>query len=627
MSDEPDLVSLLYRADWTRLSLTAEVSVTRDRDLYRSPSDDGPPPRAWGGAQSGPWSGAQSGPWSAPWSGPWSAPWSGPWSGPARGPAYEERGEPGESWQAPEEGEPERRFGVPLGRRRGGHEWELATEVLGTESSRFTLLIAPGRRYREQGESYLSGCDGDRSWLAVQDDDGGWSVETVGGPESPPAPRLLRPSWLLTGFTLEPGGPASVSGRDALRVVATPRLSIGDWPMAGRRRLDRVEVTVDAELGILLRCEEFIDGKPLRVTELADVRVGPTPIGNGAQFRPPGGWASVDDSVPPSTPNGPGWEVTKLVAGLAAGGLGALIKSSPFRPFETATREEAEAEMPSSDGPGPADGPPASDEVLRLLHSSPDRWSPGITATLHQWHDVAAMLARIPDGARRVGFGGLGSLIDAAGERIATVHTVLRLRLGGSGQYRIEPLVYPERTGRPRRPGGYWPETVICDGERRWRIGEDKVTTGPATALPPELANLFDASWLLEYQLTGGAEIVTGGRRGYRLDVAFGSPWARLSYPGEVVVDTELGILLRCITFSGSQPVTRYELRDVVTGPSGPDDFRPDIPAGMRVVEEEPDGEPPGPVNPVSLIARQAAKEARSAVKSFLGVIRGEDAR
>ena len=619
MSDEPDLVSLLYRADWTRLSLTAEVSVTRDRDLYRSPSDDGPPPRAWGGAQSGPWS--------APWSG------RGPRRGPARGSGrrggrpHEERGEPGESWQAPEEEEPERRFGVPLGRRRGGHEWELATEVLGTESSRFTLLVAPGRRYREQGESYLSGCDGDRSWLADQDDDGGWSVETVGGPESPPAPRLLRPSWLLTGFTLEPGGPASVSGRDALRVVATPRLSIGDWPMAGRRRLDRVEVTVDAELGILLRCEEFLDGQPLRVTELAGVRVGPTPVGNGAQFRPPGGWASVEDSVPPSTPNGPGWEVTKLAAGLAAGSLGALIKSSPFRPFETATREEAEAEMPSSDGPGPTDGPPASDEVLRLLHSGPDRWSPGITATLHQWHDVAAMLARIPDGARRVGFGGLGSLIDAAGERIATVHTVLRLRLDGSGQYRIEPLVYPERPGRPRRPGGYWPETVICDGERRWRIGEDKVTTGPATALPPELANLFDASWLLEYQLTGGAEIVTGGRRGYRLDVTFGSPWARLSYPGEVVVDTELGILLRCITFSGSQPVTRYELRDVVTGPSGPDDFRADIPAGMRVVEEEPDGEPPGPVNPVSLIARQAAKEARSAVKSFLGVIRGEDAR
>src|SRR5580704_17785675 len=293
MSDEPDLVSLLYRADWTRLSLTAEVSVTRDRDLERSPVDDGPPPRAWGGAQFGPWS--------APWFGPWSAPWSGPWFGPPGGPVHEERGEPGEPWLAPEEGEPERRFGVPLGRRRGGREWELATEVLGTESSRFTLLIAPGRRYREQGESYLSGCDGDRSWLAVQED-GGWSVETVGGPESPPAPRLLRPSWLLTGFTLEPGGPASVSGRDALRMVATPRPGIGIQRVVTRRPLDRVEVAVDAELGILLRCEEILDGRPLRVTELADVRVDIAPAGNDAPFQPPGGWDSVDDTEPPIIP-------------------------------------------------------------------------------------------------------------------------------------------------------------------------------------------------------------------------------------------------------------------------------------------------------------------------------------
>ena len=202
----------------------------------------------------------------------------------------------------------------------------------------------------------------------------------------------------------------------------------------------------------------FLDGRPLRVTELADVRIDPAPVGHDAPFRPPGGWESVNGGGGPS---GPGWEVTKLAAGLAAGALGALIKHSPFRPFEQATQEEDEAEMPSSDGPLPADAPAASDEVLRLLHSGPDRWSPGITATLHQWHDIAAMLAQIPDGARRAGFGGLGLLIDAAGERIATVHTIFRLRLGGSGQYRIEPVVYPGR------PGGYSPETVVCDGERR----------------------------------------------------------------------------------------------------------------------------------------------------------------
>ena len=84
--------------------------------------------------------------------------------------------------------------------------------------------------------------------------------------------------------------------------------------------------------------------------------------------------------------------------------------------------------------------------MLRLLQSGPDRW-PAIMATLHQWHDVAAMLARIPDGARRLGFGGLGHLIDAAATRIATVHTAFLIRLGGPGQYRIEPVLY---SGHPR---------------------------------------------------------------------------------------------------------------------------------------------------------------------------------
>ena len=69
--------------------------------------------------------------------------------------------------------------------------------------------------------------------------------------------------------------------------------------------------------------------------------------------------------------------------------------------------------------------------------------------------------------------------------------------------------------------------------------------------------------------------------------------------------------------------MTRYELRDVATEPSGPGDFQPD----MRVVEELDEEPPPGPVNLAGLVARQAAKEARSAVRSFLGVIRGGDTR
>jgi hypothetical protein len=36
----------------------------------------------------------------------------------------------------------------------------------------------------------------------------------------------------------------------------------------------------------------------------------------------------------------------------------------------------------------------------------------------------------------------------------------------------------------------------------------------PAVALPAEIANLFDTSWLLEHQLADGGEIVSGGRGG-----------------------------------------------------------------------------------------------------------------
>jgi hypothetical protein len=45
MSEGPDLVSLLYRADWTRLSLSADVHASLDRS---QPEDELPPrPPSW----------------------------------------------------------------------------------------------------------------------------------------------------------------------------------------------------------------------------------------------------------------------------------------------------------------------------------------------------------------------------------------------------------------------------------------------------------------------------------------------------------------------------------------------------------------------------------------------------
>ena len=68
----------------------------------------------------------------------------------------------------------------------------------------------------------------------------------------PPLPELFCPSGLLGGYTLEELGPVTVAGRDAIAVAATPRRDVlGSGP--GRQPHDRVEVAVDAELGILLR--------------------------------------------------------------------------------------------------------------------------------------------------------------------------------------------------------------------------------------------------------------------------------------------------------------------------------------------------------------------------------------
>jgi hypothetical protein len=532
MSEEPDLVRLLYRADWTRLSLAAEVSVRRDLDLDRAQTEAAVAPP--------------------------------------------------------------------------GHEWEMATDQMGTETRRSTLLIQPGRRYREQGEDRAGGCDGDRSWLAIREGDG-WNVEADDGPE-PPLPPMLRPSWLLTGYTLEAGEPVTVGEREAVRVVAFPRPSVWSQGPAGARPLDRVEMIVDLELGILLRHEEILDGRTLSVTELTGVRLDPDPVDND-RFAPPGGWDSARRSLS-WAPRGPGWEAAKLFTGLAAGGIGALVRPSRSRPFEQATQEEPEAEMPPDSEPRPAGAPAVTDQVLHLLHDSRDHWATGITATLHQWHDMPAVLAQVPDGARRVGFGGLGYLIDAAGDRMATLHMVSRLSFDGSGRYRIEPALpeeLAERSFRHRR------ETIVSDGKRQWQLIGGEMVAMPGGLPPHEIAKLLDASWLLEHRLSGGAETSAGGRRGYRLRVAANGPIAgQMFSTDEVVADAELGILLRMVCHAGSTPVSRFELRDVVVG----GDIPIDIPEGSS---DEPDDDRAGPGGDPARVASLLAREARSAFRSIFG--------
>ena len=506
--------------------------------------------------------------------------------------------------------------------------------LAGELSDGSSLLVAPGRRYRRQDGEAAWGCDGVHPWEPVPDEMADQRTHWITTKIEAPLSAMLCPAWMLVGSELEVLGPVRACGRDALQVVMTRRPSIRDWRVRSfRMRGDRAEVIVDAELGILLRLAWLTDDEP-QVTEAADdddddeptvtefVSLDLHPTIDPAQFAPPPG-SQIGKGLGESLSGGgaAGWAL-RTAGGLAAGGLGALIKHTPHRDGPRATgRDDAEAAFPPAD-PAPElspdglpSGPPVSTEVLHLLQES---GTGDFAATLHEWLDASAMMSQVPAGAQRAGFGGLGLLVGAIAGQGVVGHSVSALRVGGPRQYRIDHADDPEG-----------PKTVICDGEHRWQVYGDKVTVGPAVSEPPDMADLADASWLLECRLSGGEPISVGERPAFRVNVVRGdaawSPSLLWFSAAVAVVDAELGILLRLTTYAGGQPVRRYELRDV-TAEVG--EFRADLPPGLPTVEEDDpvrrfrDGHPPPSINifqaAASAVGRQVAKETANVARNLL---------
>jgi hypothetical protein len=481
----------------------------------------------------------------------------------------------------------------------------------------------------------------------------------------PPYGALLAPSWLLTGYSLALGDEVTVAGRagvqvrGTLRAVAAQTTRIGGRPgrSVGAGGLfapiprwvngfpDEVEAVIDLELGILLRCSKRPDDGPQQVTEFSSLDV-PGRAGASVFTAPPGSGFSGDRGSRTRSPNsGPsgaagsslgdalgevletaGKEAAKAVAGLAAGGLGALIRYAPRRqpadPFAQATAETAdpEAEMPADetapDGPGDATASPSRDgglpdEVLHLVYRS-GLAGPSFRATLHQWFDAGAVLAAVPQSARGTGFGGVGFLVDAvrdlAKETAAGAgHEVSTVAMGGWTEYRID-VTRPAADAASLRSGrqdSNRARVIASDGTLVWQVFADRVVTGPAAPPPGDLADLVDASWLLDadLELSGGTEVSAGGRRAYRVvarhreDAPPGSSWwDRLFFPAVAVVDAETGLVLRLTRFKGGRPAMRQELRDVTALDAGADfGFTP--PAGLPVHQA---GSPPGESGPGS---------------------------
>ncbi len=398
MAGLPEVIGLLYRADWTRLSLSAGL---------RSETDREPLPH--------------------------------------------------------------------LPRERWYRAWPGQRQDNSRYVGRGALLIGPGGRWRlecpvpgrgAEGEA-AEGNDGERGWS--------WRPPEVGGPPSlpvkvgvayPPVPELLCPSGLLGGFTLEVLGPVTVAGRDAVAVAATPRRDVlGSG--SGKLAYDRIEVAVDAELGILLRRAETARGELVTLTELTDLTMNPPEAADPARFTPPPG--SHRGETEGATFSGPGWAAADLVLG----GLGALIRHAPHLLGHGGVGEQPEA-MPSPDPAPlePADGSPPPDEVLDLLYRSGEPRDLGATA--RKWLDLVAMVAPAPEGFRAAGRGGLGDLLDAMTRGTNVARTEARLRVSGPDRYRLD------FSRRPRRIDS---TTIACDGERRWRVYQDRTMVGPAAPL------------------------------------------------------------------------------------------------------------------------------------------------
>ncbi len=483
-----------------------------------------------------------------------------------------------------------------------------------------TVLIAPGRRYRYQAGEYATGCDGGRPWeLPGEDvDEVEGSVHWVSGPE-PPIRELLCPAWLLESSRLEVRGRVRACGRDALDVVATRRPSVRRRSVPAGLRAGPTEVLVDAELGFLLRVAEMVGAAQPQVIELVSADFDP--IIDPAQFRPPPGSLIAEGFGDALGAGGPVWWAAKTAAGLAAGGLGAWIRYGPPRNRQPATDAmDFEAAIPAED-PAPdltpegrPAGPPVSDHVLALLHQGGPA---AFTATLHEWMDLGAMASQAPAAARRVGFGGLGLLLDAVSDQPAASRLISAVRVAGPGRYQIDHAYQPRRG----------PKTIACDGQHLWQVYDDKITTGPAEPLPGDIADLADPSWLLGYRLSGGTPVMADDRPACRVNVARGqAEWSfSLMFPAAVaVVDAELGIVLRLTYYIGAKAVQRHELRDITTETGG---FQVDLPAGLPTVEETgpfDDFKPAGPPRPASiplnlagLVARHAAAEAARAARNL----------
>jgi hypothetical protein len=496
------------------------------------------------------------------------------------------------------------------GNRPDPAAWQAAaTADTNFRTSRGRLLVAPGGRYRHthdvDGTGPILGSDGETAWELGAHDGTDFS-DFCPASCQPPARELLCPAWLPSLFELELGGRAEIGGRAALRITARPRPLLRSrsgpgqrgmltvlpvsWRGPGDELLDRIDAMLDAEFGILLRCERLWDGQLVSRSELARITINPPEAADESQFVPPprdyyearGEEEDDDDAEHPQSPfGGPGWRLVKTAANLGASSLGAAIqRKAQAKPRQADAAGSGGWRPDASDGAAVTVSDTAvSLHLIRLLYQAGLRVA-DLDAELRVWVDTEAALAAMKTAGERWGMSGIGELSDALTELGSQKFQRAVISLGTVGRYRI---AYADAAGQRQ------PRTIAADGKHRWRVFADRTIVGPAAPLPADIGRLFDPAWLLNWKLTGGDEIRLHGRPGFAVRLQeSGQPVP----PGErdlaeAVIDAELGILLRFSQSVNGKLISLAELNQIRTGQQRSEaEFIVEIPAGTQVIEE-----------------------------------------
>ena len=344
------------------------------------------------------------------------------------------------------------------------------------------------------------------------------------------------------------------------------------------------------ELGILLRKETFAGGERTELTEVRAVTLNPAEAGDPAQFRPPPGQPRMEAFSSPGPlfdTSGPGWRVAKAAGRAASAAVACRIRHAA-RNMETP--ESTSPPMPEPGTPPAPDEPaPIGDDLVNLLHRT-GLAPPCFAAGMRKWADSEILLRavtryRAAQPPQLAGFLGPAAVWDAFAEAPKQIaFQTARLQMAMPGRYRID---YQDGDSKIR--------AAACDGMRQWTVYPNRVVTGPAEPLSDEWADLADPAWLLSsgWRLSAGGAENVGGRPGWRIwadatddSERPGSGGASMFRRAAVVVDAELGILLRLAFLVDDRPATCFELHDVTAPWAGdPAQFRIQIPPGTRVVE------------------------------------------